>query len=137
PSYQASCVVVTPGSRLIKTLARGQFYIPSIDVIEEPAGFTIFKAAIAVSRQRVGEEQSFLSTGDRHIKQPALLFEVCAAAEHHLRREEIFFQSHDVNVAEFKPFGHMDGHQRDLVRVFILVFILPGNQRYLLQESAE
>ena len=64
--------------------------------------------------------------GDGHIKKPALLLQVCTAAEHELGREQVLLQTHDVDMAVFQSLGHVDGHKRNLIRIIILVFILSG-----------
>src|SRR5690606_21160922 len=84
--------VVAFRGRFIESLTCRQLHVPSVDIVKEPARLAILESAIAVSRQRVGEEQPLLRTGNRYIKQPALLFQFRAAAEHHLRGEEVLFQ---------------------------------------------
>src|SRR5690606_41217748 len=119
------------------TYTRVQFDEVRIDVIEKPARFAILQSTEAIPRQRIAEEQTLLRTRDGYIEKAALFFEVSAAAQHHLRREEIFFESAEIHIIELKPLCHVYCHQGNFVRVLVLILVLTGNQGDFLKKGSQ
>src|SRR5699024_1906839 len=106
------------------------------DFIQEAGSPFALLFAIFVTAAAVTEKEHIFGSGDSHIKQAPLFFNIdfliIAAAD----RKELFFQADDKNGRKLESLGSVNCHH-GYRRFVLIVFIGIGDQADLLQEGAE
>jgi hypothetical protein len=104
-----------------------------VDIKEEPTGGTGLFAAdgIAETGGGVGEETLLPGTGDGHVEESALLFEVTYRFGSKGVGEEAFFKSGDEDVFKLQSFGGVDGHEGDMGGGVVRIGVLIGEEGYV------
>ena len=108
-----------------------------IEIFNESRRSIIFHTSISETILRTSQETMFFCPGNSYIQQATLFLQFPHRIDAHRRGEDILFQSDNENRRELQSFRCMNGHQRHLRLILVIVAIQIGQQCHFLQEVTE